>query len=69
MGLCRRIEQICRYGPLTDDETSTDSTPSDDRRIVSLLYQFLRRQGESQETAEREARVYAVRLLLNTVFV
>lgn len=67
MELCRRIERICRCGSLTDDEIQT-TTAMEDRQTVSLLYQHFRQQGKTQEVADQESRVYAIRLLLNVVF-
>ena len=66
MDLCFRVERMCRYSPLDDEEVADQSMK--DRNVVASLYSFYRDKGEDQETAARIARANAVRLILNEVF-
>jgi len=66
MDLCFRVERMCRYSPLDDKEVDDQSMK--DRNIVSGLYTFYRNKGDDQETAARNARANAVRLILNEAF-
>lgn len=64
--LCYRIERMCRYSPLDDKEV--DGQSMKDRTVVSKLYGFHRKKGESEDSAARKARMSAIRLVLNEVF-
>lgn len=66
MDLCYRIERMCRYSPLDEREVSDQSMT--DRKTVEGLYVFYRRDGKDENTAARQARANAVRLVLNDVF-
>lgn len=65
MGLCFRIERMCRYSPLDNGEM--DQRSIKDREIVEGLYCFYRNQGDDQEGAARKSRANAIRLILNEV--
>lgn len=65
MDLCYRIERMCRYAPLDDKEVSDQSMT--DRKTVEGLYVFYRKDGKDTDTAARQARANAIRLVLNDV--
>lgn len=65
MDLCSRIERMCRYAPLDDQEVVEQSIR--DRGIVEGLYVFYRNKGRDENVAARMARVNAIRLLLAEV--
>lgn len=62
MDLCFRIERMCRYSPLDDQEV--DGQSMEDRNIVAGLYKFYRNAGDGEEVAARKARAGAIRLVL-----
>lgn len=64
--LCFRIERMCRYSPLDDKEVDDQSMT--DRKIVEGLYVFYRKNGSEEDSAARQARINAIRLVLNEVF-
>jgi hypothetical protein len=66
MDLCFRIERMCRYAPLDDEEVQEGCI--DDRSIVAGLYRFYRLQGDDQEQSAKKARANAIRLVLSEVF-
>ncbi|RLC89128.1 MAG: hypothetical protein DRJ03_00805 [Chloroflexi bacterium] len=66
MDLCFRVERMCRYSPLDGKEVCEQSMK--DRNIVFDLYYFYRSRGDDQETAARNARANAIRLILDEVF-
>jgi len=66
MDLCYRIERMCRYSPLDDKEVDDQSMT--DRKTVEGLYVFYRnKNGCDEDTAARQARANAIRLVLNEV--
>lgn len=65
MDLCYRIERMCRYAPLDEKEVSDQSMT--DRKTVEGLYVFYRKDGKDENTAARQARANAVRLVLGEV--
>lgn len=64
--MCYRIERMCRWSPLDDKEVDDQSMI--DRKIVEGLYVFYRKDGKDENTAARQARANAIRLVLNEVF-
>ncbi len=66
MDLCYRIERMCRWSPLDDKEVNDLSMT--DRKTVEGLYVFYRKDGKDENTAARQARANAIRLVLNEVF-
>lgn len=66
MDLCYRIERMCRWSPLDDKEVDDQSMT--DRKTVEGLYVFYRKDGKDENTAARQARANAIRLVLNEVF-
>lgn len=66
MDMCFRIERMCRYSPLDDQEV--DKLSMYDRTIVSGLYRFYRNKGDDEETSARKARVNGIRLVLSEMF-
>ncbi len=66
MDLCYRIERMCRYAPLDDKEVNDLSMT--DRKTIEGLYVFYRKDGNDENTAARQARANAIRLVLNEVF-
>ena len=66
MDLCYRIERMCRWSPLDDKEVNDQSMT--DRKTIEGLYVFYRKDGKDENTAARQARANAIRLLLNEVF-
>jgi len=66
MDLCYRIERMCRYSALGDKEVDDQSMT--DRKTVEGLYVFYRKNGNDENSAARQARVNAIRLVLNEVF-
>lgn len=66
MDLCYRIERMCRYSPLDDKEIDDQSMA--DRRTIEGLYVFYRKDGNDEDSAARQARANAIRLVLNEVF-
>lgn len=66
MDMCFRIEHMCRYSPLDNQEV--DKLSMYDRTIVSGLYYFYRNEDNREETAARKARTIAIRLVLSEVF-
>jgi len=64
--LCFRIERMCRYSPLSDNEI--DGQSLNDRKIVEGLYYFYRHNGDSEELAARQSRANAIRLILFEAF-
>lgn len=66
MDLCFRIERMCRYAPL--DNKEVDDQSMTDRKTVEGLYVFYRNDGKDENTAARQARANAIRLVLNDVF-
>lgn len=64
--LCFRIERMCRYSPLDDNEIDGQSLK--DRQIVAGLYYFYRHHGDSEEMAARKSRASAIRLILCEAF-
>ncbi len=66
MNMCFRIERMCRYSPLDDKEVDDQSMT--DRKTVEGLYVFYRKDGKDENTAARQARAHAIRLVLNEVF-
>lgn len=61
--LSYRIERMCRHSSLDDKEVNEQTM--NDRQIVAGLYRFYKYQGKDTKTAARQARVNAIRLLLN----
>jgi hypothetical protein len=66
MDLCFRIERMCRYAPLDEQEVQEGAV--DDRSIVAGLYRFYRLQGDDKEQSAKKARANAIRLVLSEVF-
>ena len=66
MDLCFRIECMCRYSPLDNQEVTDQAIM--DRRIIEGLYVFYRNKGDEQNIAAKKARANAIRLILNEVF-
>ena len=66
MDLCFRIERMCRYSSLDEQETQGDAM--DDRNIVAGLYVFYRNEGDNEEQSAKKARANAIRLVLRDVF-
>jgi len=64
--LCCRLEMACRYSPLDQEEISEQSM--NDRRIIEGLYYYYRDKGKDPKTAERVAKVQAIKLILNEAF-
>ena len=66
MDLCFRIERMCRYSPLDDEEV--DGQSMQDRKIVEGLYYFYTNKGDDSKNAAKKARATAIRLILCEVF-
>jgi hypothetical protein len=64
--LCNRIERMCRYSSLDGKEMEDQSIK--DRDIILGIYRFHRTKGDEPDIAARQARVDAIRLILNEVF-
>lgn len=64
--LCARIERVCRYSPLNDDEVDEESM--DDRQTVEDLYYTYKMGGYDQDIAARKARADTIRLIMNEIF-
>lgn len=60
--LCYRIERMCRYSPLDDEEVVDQSMA--DRHTIEDLYSHYKNNNASPEQAARQARAEAIRLLL-----
>lgn len=63
--LCSRIEMMCRYGPLDDDEV-TEVTMKD-REAVESMYGLFRHKGHNETQSSRMSRASAILLLLQHV--
>ena len=61
MSLCFRIEKMCRYSPLDNQEVNDQSMK--DRNIVEGFYCFFKSKGDNQEVAARKARANAIRII------
>jgi len=64
--MCSRIECMCRYSFLDENEINDQSMK--DRNIIAGLYYFFRSQGYSEKIAAKKARINAIRLILNETF-
>lgn len=56
--LCFRIERMCRYSPLDNEEI--DDQSMDDRRMIAKFYCRHIDRGENKEIAERKAKAQAI---------
>jgi len=66
VSLCDRVERVCRYSSLSDDEVNESSMT--DREIVLKLYEYYKNKGNDEKEAGRLARVQAIRLIWNEMF-
>jgi len=66
VALCNRVERVCRYSSLNDEEV--DESSMTDREIVLKLYEYYKDKGNNEEEAGRLARVQAIRLIWNEMF-
>jgi len=64
--LCDRIERMCRYSQLRDDEVNDKSMQ--DRKVVEGLYLYHKKFGRPQWEVERLARRDAIKLILVEAF-
>lgn len=65
MSLCFRIERMCRYSPLNNEEVSESAMS--DRRIVEGFYHFYKNKSNDKEMANRQSRANAIRIILNEI--